>query len=287
MKASCLALLGPLLLAGPFAAAEERAVDPTFIYRHLPSVKVAETPISSPSAHYRALFGNGDQAGRTLRGVTRFGELRVDANGRSALVSYPREENILLILDGGGSVSYDGQTVPVRKNDYIYLPAGVKFGLVGGKTGTSAILMGYTIPKSMAVTVPRKPMMANIDDVPLGVVGNHPSSTQYRLLMGDIKSTRDRLATGHLMVSLFIMEFAPGGTNFPHHHETQEEIYLLLDGAGYMVAGGGLDGIEGRFRASAGDAYYYRPNTTVGFYNDPNGKPARILAVRNNLPPKE
>ena len=50
------------------------------------------------------------------------------------------------------------------------------------------------------------------------------------------------------------MDFAPGGTNFPHHHETAEEIYLVIDGEGEMVAGGGTDGIEGRHPAKAGDA---------------------------------
>jgi mannose-6-phosphate isomerase-like protein (cupin superfamily) len=76
----------------------------------------------------------------------------------------------------------------------------------------------------------------------------------------------------------------PDGTNFPHHHESQEEIYLLLDGTGDMVAGGGSNGVEGKFPAKPGDAYYYRPNTTVGFYASPtaSSKPARILAVRNN-----
>lgn len=277
-----------LLSAFPAAAAEERTVDPTFIHRFVPSVPEGKVAISSSSAHYRPLFGDGDKHNRTLRGVTRFGELRVDAGGRSALVSYPREENILVVLDGGGAVSYAGQSIPVRANDYIYLPAGIKFGLNGGaRSGVRAILMGYKIPSNMPITVPAKIMMANINDVPLVTVGNHPPSTLYRLLMGDTKSTRDKLSTGHLMTSLFVMEFAPGGTNFPHHHETQEEIYLMLDGAGEMVAGGGMDGIEGRFRARPGDAYFYRPNTTVGFYNDKGGKPARILAVRNNLPPKE
>ncbi len=27
------------------------------------------------------------------------------------------------------------------------------------------------------------------------------------------------------------------------------------------------DGVEGRHPAKAGDAYYFRPNSTVGFYN--------------------
>ena len=59
-------------------------------------------------------------------------------------------------------------------------------------------------------------------------------------MMGDTRSTRDRIAAAHVLTSLYVMEFAPGGTNFPHHHETEEEIYVLLNGRGEMVAGGGM-----------------------------------------------
>jgi mannose-6-phosphate isomerase-like protein (cupin superfamily) len=285
-----------MLCAVP-AFAQERTVDPTFIHRFVPSVAEQKVAISSPTAHYKPLFGEGDKQTDTgpaqgregrdgLKAVSRYGELTVDRGGKSARVRYPREENILVILDGSGSVSYGGESHPVRKEDYVYLPAGVEFGLDATAAGpVRAVLMGFDIPQNMPITVPPKMMMANFADVPLTLVGGHPPSTKYRLLMGDTTSTRDKLSTGHLMISLFIMEFTPGGTNFPHHHETQEEIYLLLDGTGDMVAGGGSNGVEGKFPAKPGDAYYYRPNTTVGFYNSPaaSPKPARILAVRNNI----
>ena len=52
------------------------------------------------------------------------------------------------------------------------------------------------------------------------------------------------------------------------------------------MAGGGTDGIEGRYPAAAGDAYYFRPNCTVGFYNQNKpGAIANILAVRARIPP--
>ena len=78
----------------------------------------------------------------------------------------------------------------------------------------------------------------------------------------------------------------PGGTNHPHHHPTEEEVYLLLEGSGEMVAGGGVDGVEGRRPATPGDAFFYRLNATVGFYADPspNAGKARILAVRSRYP---
>ena len=107
----------------------------------------------------------------------------------------------------------------------------------------------------------------------------------YKFPVGDRKSTRDKIAAGYVVTSLFLTDFAPGGTNFPHHHETAEEIYLVLDSHGKMVAGGGMDGIEGFHVANGGDTYFFRLNCTVGFYNSPEaGAKAHILAVRSRFP---
>lgn len=290
MKLSRLFLAAPLalLFAGlAIAAEDDRTVDPTFLHRFVPDVAAKTVPISSATAQYKPLFGEGDANAKTLQGVTRFGQLEVAAGGKSGLVKYAREENMLVILKGSGAVSYGGKTYPVKAEDYVYLPANVEFGLNAARNSSvTAILMGYKIPESMKLSTPANIMMANIADVPLVAVDGHPLSSQFRLMMGDTTSTRDKISTGHLMISLFVMEFQPNGTNFPHHHALQEEIYLVIDGDGEIVAGGGSNGIEQRFPAKVGDAYYYRPNTTVGFYSSARtGKPARILAVRNNLPP--
>jgi len=279
--------LAALVITGFALAADERTVDPTFLYRFVPNVAAKAVGISSPTASYKPLFGEGDTQSKTLQGVTRFGQLEVAAGGKSGLVKYPREENILVILSGSGAVSYGGKTHAVKAEDYVYLPANVEFGLnAAARSGVTAILIGHKIPESMPISTPANIMMANIADVPLVDVDGHPLSSKFRLLMGDTKSTRDKISTGHLMISLFVMEFQPNGTNFPHHHPLQEEIYLVIEGDGEIVAGGGSNGIEQRFPAKVGDAYYYRPNTTVGFYSSARtGRPARVLAVRNNLPP--
>jgi hypothetical protein len=73
-------------------------------------------------------------------------------------------------------------------------------------------------------------------------------------MIGDTRSTRDKIAAAHVLTSLFIMEITPDGTNQPHHHDREEEIYLLLEGTGDMVAGGGVNGVEGRYPATPGDA---------------------------------
>ena len=171
----------------------------------------------------------------------------------------------------------------MRQNDFVYLPPGVRHGLANPSgQRLRVIVMGFRIPRSAGGAPPAKLEIANLDEVKKQTVAGHPPSVLYQLMMGDIHSTRDRLAAGQVLTSLYLMEFAPGGTNFPHHHDSEEEIYLLLEGAGEMVAGGGLDGIEGRHPAKAGDAYFFRLNCTVGFYN--GRQPARILAVRSLYP---
>lgn len=78
--------------------------------------------------------------------------------------------------------------------------------------------------------------------------------------MGDVDSKRDCIAAAQTLTSL-LMEVAPGGTNQPHHHEREERVYLVLEGRGEIAAGSGL---EGRFEAQEGTAYFFRLNCTAG-----------------------
>jgi hypothetical protein len=85
------------------------------------------------------------------------------------------------------------------------------------------------------------------------------------------------------MDSLFIMDFAPGGTNIPHNHPGEEEIYLLLRGSGDMVAGLDADGKEVRHAVSEGAVFLFKPRTQVGYYSHAReGQPHDLmLAVRS------
>jgi mannose-6-phosphate isomerase-like protein (cupin superfamily) len=263
--------------------AADHQVDPTFLRRSISGVAEKATDVSSPTCHYKPLFGAGDSQASALKGIARFGEITVDPAGASKSVAYPREEQAYYIEEGAGELQYGDGKYPVRRNDFLYLPAGIGHSLsnAGGEP-LRVIVMGFklaTAPTGDAT----KPQIANTEDVKKQVVGNHPPSTLYQLMIGDVHSTRDKIAAGHVLTSLFIMEITPGGTNLPHHHEREEEIYLLLDGSGEMVAGGGMDGVEGRHPAKAGDAYFIRLNATVGFYNT-GAKTAHILAVRSLFP---
>ena len=273
-----------LLLAVLPLAAAERTIDPTFLHRYLPDVREQKSDITTATCHYKPLFGDGDSQARVPRGVVRFGEIDIDAGGNCEAASYPAEEQVYVVLDGAGRLDYAGEKLALRKHDFFYLPPGVRH-TIASTTGVSIVVMGFKIPAGKHAAPPDKPQIANFDEVKWQPVSGHPDSVLYQLLMGDAKSKRDKIAAAQVLISLFIMEFEPGGTNFPHHHENAEEIYLVLDGSGDMVAGGGLDGIEGRHPARAGDAYFFRLNSTVGFYASKDATPkARILAVRSLYP---
>jgi len=224
-----------LFLAVLPMAAAERTIDPTFLHRYLPDVSEQKSDITTSSCHYKPLFGAGDSQARVPRGVARFGEIDIDAGGNCEAVTYPAEEQAYVVLDGGGNLDYAGETLAVRKHDFLYLPPGVRHAMASA-TGVRVIVMGYKMPASEHATPPAKPLVANFDDVKWQPVSGHPDTVLYQLLMGDTHSKRDKIAAGHVLISLFIMEFQPGGTNFPHHHENAEEIYLVLDGSGDMVA---------------------------------------------------
>jgi len=266
------------------------AADPTFLRR---SVGVIDpkpddlTAAGANAASYRPIFGIGDKDARHLKGVARYGELTVNPAGTSSIVSYAAEEQLYYVIAGSGTLLYADEKAAIKPDDFMYLPPGVKHGVANsGSQPVRLLVMGYKIPNGVTVTPPAKLMLANATDVALTPVAGHGPTSLFKLLMGTTQSTRDKLAAATQMTSLFIMDFAPGGTNIPHHHESEEEIYYVLRGKGEMVAGGGADGNEGRYAAKEGDAYFIRLNATVGFYSgSKEGEPHDlILAVRSRFP---
>lgn len=279
-----LAVAGAVILLAMLANAAERRVAPTFLYRNISAVPEKVADITTSTCHYKPLFGDGDTDTSIVVGIARYGDAIVDPNGDCKSVQYPEEDQVYVVLDGAGSLKYGTQNVSLKKEDYIYIPATMPHMLSNrSATPLSVIVMGFRTKGFEKAPMPQTPQKANIEDVPTQTVSGHPSSTLYRLLMGDVDSKRDRIRAGRVLTSLFLMEITPGGTNFPHHHEREEEIYLVLDGHGQMVAGGGIDGIEGRHPAKAADAYFFRLNCTVGYYSAPDAK-SRILAVRSWYP---
>jgi mannose-6-phosphate isomerase-like protein (cupin superfamily) len=265
------------------------AADPIFLRRQVSDVRPQPDDLTANAkqASYKPLFGIGDKDADQLQAVARYGELTVAPGGTSAIVSYPAEEQMYFIVDGRATLLYGDEKVPVKKNDFLYLPVGVRHGIANSSdVPVRAIVMGYKIPAGTKVEPTPKLMQASADDVALQVLGSHGPTTQFKLLMGLTSSTRDKLSSAYVMDSLFIMDFAPGGTNIPHNHRTEEEIYLLLRGSGDMVAGLDADRKEVRHAVTAGATFFIKPGTQIGYYS--NAKEGQehdlILAVRSQLP---
>ncbi len=215
------------------AAVAAGAADPTFLRRRLPDIQPQPDDLTANSqgASYRPAFGVGDGQANQLKGIARYGELTVESGGASAVVSYAAEEQIYYVLDGDGVLIYGDEKAPVKKDDFVYLPIGVRHGMANtsGKP-VRVMAMGFKIPSGTKVAPTPRLMLANAGDVPFTTLASHGPTTQFKLLMGTTESKRDKLAAASQMVSLFLMDFAPGGTNIPHHHDMEEEIYYILRG---------------------------------------------------------
>jgi mannose-6-phosphate isomerase-like protein (cupin superfamily) len=273
-----------LLMIGTGVLAQERKVDPTWLRRDIAALREQHVDLSSDSCHYTPIFGEGDAQSQVPKSVVRFGELTVDAHGSCHIVEYPRQEELYFVCEGGGVLHYGDETHPLAQNDFTYVAPTVRHRVSNPSDQALRLVVATVkIPADMALVPPPKLEVANLDELKEQTVGGHPKSVLYKLLIGPRTVTRDRINATYTVADFFVMDFAPEGTNFPHHHEIAEEIYLVLDGEGQMAAGGGMDGVEGLHPAKAGDAYYFRQNCTVGFYNKAGAK-AHILALRVFVP---
>jgi mannose-6-phosphate isomerase-like protein (cupin superfamily) len=276
-----------LLVTAPSIRAQEGKVMPTWLHRYAPGIHEQRVDLTSASCHYAPIFGDGDAESDVPRSVARFGEVTVEGNGRCEPVTYPRQEELYFVLAGSGTLHYAAVTHSMRANDFVYVPPAVPHSIASSPEQPLRIVLATVkIPPGVAISAPPpEPAIANLDELKEQTVEGHPASVLYKLLIGPRHTARDHISAAYEVADFFFMDFAPGGTNLPHHHEVEEEMYLVLDGAGKMAAGGGLDGVEGLHPAKAGDAYYFRPNCTVGFYNeDAPGAKAHILALRAFVP---
>ena len=280
-------ILLALLAIASCSLAQERKVAPTWLHRYAPNLSETHTDFSTGSCHYTPIFGEGDSEPKALQTVARFGEVTVDGGGSCGSVEYPRQEELYFVLEGSGVLHYGDESHPMRKDDFAYAPPSVRHSISAASQQPLRVVMATVkiLQDTAIATPPPKLKVANLDELKEQTVEGHPASVLYKLLIGPHTATRDRINTAYQVADFFLMDFAPGGTNFPHHHEVEEEVYLVLDGEGQMAAGSGTDGVMGLHPAKAGDAYYFRANCTVGFYNQdaPRAK-AHIVALRTFVP---
>lgn len=266
--------------------AQERSVEPTWLHRNVSALPGHPGDLSSSSCHYTPIFGEGDKELRFPLSIARFGELTVNPHGVCPAVAYSRQEELYFVRDGRGVLHYEEESHALAPNDFTYVAPAVQHSVSNpSNQSLRLVVVSVKIPSDTSIAPPGKLVVANLSELQEQTVEGHPKSVLYKLLIGPRKAARDRINATYAVADFFLMDFAPAGTNFPHHHETAEEIYLVLDGEGKMAAGGGMDGVEGLHAAKAGDAYYFRPNCTVGFYNQNTpGAKAHILAVRAFVP---
>jgi mannose-6-phosphate isomerase-like protein (cupin superfamily) len=260
--------------------------NPYYLKRSAEMITEVQTEVTSQTARYKPLFGIGDKDAVYLKGIQRFGLLTVDPDGHSKSSELRNEELVCYVLDGIGLLSYKGKNIPITNNDFFYIPNGAKYRFSNPRDHQLRLLvMGYKIPASAKDNAPDKFMIANAKEVKFQVLGQHGPTTTFQLLMGTTKSKRDRLSAALQVNSLFVMDFDVDGTNIPHRHKKEEEIYFVLQGYGEMVAGETAEGEEVRIAAKSGDAFYFANNTLVGFYSGTKEgeSHARILAIRSRL----
>jgi mannose-6-phosphate isomerase-like protein (cupin superfamily) len=241
--------------------------------------------LSTGTAHCKPVFRSGDK-NSIIKGVKRYDYLVVDSGGRTKTVKF-NEEQILFVLGGTGILKSGKKEIPFSRNDFIYIPVGTKYGLYNPRENPlSVIVMGYEIEAGDTIKPSPKILMANAGEVPLQVLGAHGPTTKFQLLLGTTQSKRDKLAAACRVNSLFIMDFDTNGTNIPHQHPDEEEIYLVIKGKGEMVAGKTSDGKEVRFPVSQGDTFFFSPGTLIGFYSQTKTgeEHSMILAVRSRFP---
>ncbi len=270
--------------------AQERSVEPTWLHRDVSALREHSSDLSSSGCHYTPIFGEGDEQSRFPLSVARFGELTVNPHGVCPAVAYPRREELYFVRDGNGVLHDAEGSQALAPNDLTYVAPAVRHRISNpSNQSLRLVVVTVKIPTGTSIAppgkLPAKLAVANLSELEEQTIEGHPKSVLYKLLIGPRTATRDRINAAYTVADFFLMDFAPAGTNFPHHHETAEEIYLVLDGEGKIAAGGGMDGVEGLHSAKAEDAYYFRPNCTVGFYNHTApGAKAHILAVRALVP---
>jgi quercetin dioxygenase-like cupin family protein len=100
--------------------------------------------------------------------------------------------------------------------------------------------------------------LRNVDEVKKIQSKHHGETALYQVVF---TPERDKS-----LMTLFIMTVKPGGTNKLHTHESQEQIYMILEGGGTVQVG------EEKRKVRKGDAVYLPPKVNHGFFNDTDKK---------------
>src|SRR5260370_25743299 len=114
--------------------------------------------MSRSTCNYKPLFGADDAQAKVPRSVARFGQITVDPGGHCEAVAYPAEEQAIVILDGAGTLDAAGQSLGLRKHDFLYLPPGERHAMASD-AGARIIVLGIRIPGGFRASAPAHPIV--------------------------------------------------------------------------------------------------------------------------------
>ncbi|HEY1423735.1 MAG TPA: cupin domain-containing protein, partial [Candidatus Acidoferrum sp.] len=199
-----------LLTMAPGALAQERKIEPSWLYRDVTTLHEHQIDLSSSSCHYTAIFGEGDAESRLPFTVARFGELTVDAHGACQAVEYTRQEEIYFVREGNGVLHFGDEQHALAKDDFTYVAPTVRHS-ISNPSGQQMRLVVATIkiPKDTVLSHPAKLEVANLSELKEQVVGGHPKSVLYKLMIGPHATARDRINAAYNVTDFFLMDFAP------------------------------------------------------------------------------
>jgi uncharacterized RmlC-like cupin family protein len=215
-----LVLLIPLLslpAVAQQAKVHPEKVDPSWLHRYVPSLPDKAVDLTTPTCHYKPMFGVGDAEAQLPVTVARYGEVTVDAHGECRTVSYPREEQIYVVLGGSGILHYGNETAPVRKDDFMYFPPALAH-TVGASSAQALrlVVMGFKVPDDIQIdSSPKFPGIANLENVKEQVLTWHGPSVRYKLLLGPRDGTRNAINAAYVVQTLFFDGLCSGRHEFP------------------------------------------------------------------------
>lgn len=261
--------------------------------------RVSEVPAEVPRGYERHSQGYRRVSlvdGREGAVHTGLGLCRVDRGGGIDMHVHSYEESFF-ILRGRAVLSLDGRPYELRANDYGVLQVGVPHAWRAAEE-TEWLEMASPQPRSAPADtffipgeVPATALRPDLADPTVRYLGHFedaqlppPSHLQMDGYSGanveriSLKMMIDR-ALGARHLTMFMVEFQPGGAGNIHDHPF-EECYFLVAGEADAV----LDGK--RYRVRSGDVVWTGVGGVHGFFNV-GAVPVRWIETQSPQPPAQ
>lgn len=137
-----------------------------YLKRSISRIKEVSIDITSTTAHYKPIFGTGDNNSALVKAVERYGLLTIDSSGISNSVKYTDIEIVLFVMNGTGILNYDKTIMPISQNDFMYIPVGTKFSISNPRDKSlTVVVMGFKIFPDTKIEPTNRLMIANTSEL--------------------------------------------------------------------------------------------------------------------------